>query len=64
MMRMNRYRKIHDEVDLEIERYLGNLGNREKLMPNAYCLMPEPIIKNFIRPFDLSTGAIASNRFD
>jgi amino acid adenylation domain-containing protein len=43
---------VHDEVEFEIESY--NLGNREKLMPNAYCLMPESIIKNFVRPFDLS----------
>jgi hypothetical protein len=51
--------RIHDEVELEIERI--HLGNRQKAIGirrqeakgNREKLMPESIIKNFVRPFDL-----------
>jgi hypothetical protein len=49
---------IHDEVEFKIEYYdIDNrqqaIGNSEEEMPNAYCLMPESVIKDFIRHFDL-----------
>jgi amino acid adenylation domain-containing protein len=44
--------KIHNRVEFKIDWY--DLGNSKELMPNAYCLMPEAILKTFVRPFDLS----------
>jgi tyrocidine synthetase-3 len=55
--------RVHDEVEFEIEYYdSGNRqkakGKKEEKMPNAYYLMPESLIKNFIRPFDLSRAPL------
>ncbi|MGD2085113.1 MAG: amino acid adenylation domain-containing protein [Candidatus Aminicenantes bacterium] len=55
--------RTHDEVEFKIEYYETGKrqkakGNKQELMPNAYCLMPESIIKDFIRPFDLSQAPL------
>ncbi|MFC2146114.1 amino acid adenylation domain-containing protein, partial [Acidobacteriota bacterium] len=55
--------RIHRQVEFEIEYYeTGNRqqakGNKEELMPNAYCLIPESLIKDFIHPFDLSQAPL------
>jgi amino acid adenylation domain-containing protein len=55
--------KIHGGVDFEIEFYesgreVNRQQGKEEGLPNAYCLMPEAIIKNFIRPFDLSRAPL------
>ncbi|MGD2088255.1 MAG: amino acid adenylation domain-containing protein [Candidatus Aminicenantes bacterium] len=55
--------QIHDVVDFKIEYYETGKrqkakGNKEELMPNAYCLRPDSLINNFNRPFDLSQAPL------
>jgi amino acid adenylation domain-containing protein len=48
--------KVHDEVAFEIEYY--ETGKRQKAKGNKEELMPESLIKDFIRAFDLSRAPL------
>jgi acyl carrier protein len=47
---------IHDVVEFAIEYY--DIGNRQQAIGNKEEPMPGPIIKDFIRPFDLSRAPL------
>ncbi len=48
--------RVHDEIKFGIEYY--ETGKRQKAKGNKEELMPESLIKNFIRPYDLSRKPI------